>query len=71
MMYPIDFHSMGKIPGKSVGTNPGLITDILQNIFFCVQQKYTNISRQREDHGVDNIMILKARSHQHGTSLIS
>ncbi len=35
----IDFHSMGKIPWKSMATISCSVTNILQNIFFCVQQK--------------------------------
>ncbi len=39
-MIPIDFYSVGeKILWKSMDTVICLVTNILQNIFFCVQQK--------------------------------
>ncbi len=40
LMVAIDFHSMEKkILWKSMATVNCLVTNILQNIFFCVQQK--------------------------------
>ncbi len=35
----IDFHSMEKIPWKSMATSNCLFTNILKNTLFCVQQK--------------------------------
>jgi len=42
-MDPIDFHSWEKMLLKSMGSINCLVTDILQNIFFCVQQKKKKI----------------------------
>jgi len=40
LMYPIEFHSRKKkIQWKSMRPLNCLVPDILQNIFFCVQQK--------------------------------
>ncbi len=45
-MVPIDFHSIFPILWKSMATVNYLVTNILQNIFFCVQQnKETQIYR--------------------------
>ncbi len=38
-LVPTDSHSIFSIPWKSVGINNCLVTNILQNISFCVQQK--------------------------------
>ncbi len=39
VMEPIDFHDMEKNTMKSMGTINCLVTSILQNIFFGVQQR--------------------------------
>jgi len=41
LMYPIDYHvrKKKKIPWKWMGGVNCLVTNILQNILFCVQQK--------------------------------
>jgi len=39
LMDPIDFNSIFSQLWKSMGSINCLVTDILQNIFFCVQQK--------------------------------
>ncbi len=39
LLVAIDIHSMGKILWKSMATVNFLVTNILQNTFFCVQQK--------------------------------
>ncbi len=53
----IDFHSMEKILQKSMATVNCLITNILQNIFFCAQYKKETHSglEQVEDANDDNI----------------
>jgi len=38
LMDPTDFHSIFFLLCKSVGSINCLVTDILQNILFCVQQ---------------------------------
>jgi len=39
LMDPIDFHSIFFFLRKSMGSINCLVTNILQNIFLCVQQK--------------------------------
>ncbi len=59
---PIDFHNKKEILWKSMGTNNCSITNILQNIFFCVQHKkenHTGLERHEGWVNDDKIFIFK------------
>jgi len=60
LMDPIDLHRKKKIQWRSMGPINSLVTDILQNIFFCVQQK-KEIHKMETTWGWvnDRIFILK------------